>query len=202
VVEEAAVFGENQTMNKQLVNYHLRLRVECTLFAIYKSGSEPTPYWWDEFCEWVGGFFCDFSDWFDRVEDISYRPTVFYLWFSAEHVFLNYFVILYFLAYSLSLWYNYRVPFSFHFLHISLFRFAFVGFVSFRFHFVDFVSFRFVFVHFVDFVSFRFVFVDFVSFRFVSFRFYFVSHFIGTRVCILFFTSEWFFGVPMKCETK
>jgi hypothetical protein len=45
-------------------------------------------------------------------------------------------------------------------------------------HFVDFVSFRFVFV---DFVSFRFVFVDFVSFRFVSFRFYFDSHFIGTR---------------------
>jgi hypothetical protein len=45
---------------------------------------------------------------------------------------------------------------------------AFVGFVSFRFHFVDFVSFR-------------FVLVDFVSFRFVSFRFYFVSHFIGTQ---------------------
>jgi hypothetical protein len=59
-----------------------------------------------------------------------------------------------------------------------LFRFHFVDFVSFRFVFVDFVSFRFVFV---DFVSFRFVFVDFVSFRFVSFRFYFVSHFIGAQ---------------------
>jgi len=25
--------------------YHLRLRVECTFFVIYKAGSEPTPYW-------------------------------------------------------------------------------------------------------------------------------------------------------------
>jgi hypothetical protein len=24
----------------------LRLRVECTLFVIYKAGREPTPYWW------------------------------------------------------------------------------------------------------------------------------------------------------------
>ena len=26
--------------------YQLRLRVECTLFVIYKAGREPTPYWW------------------------------------------------------------------------------------------------------------------------------------------------------------
>jgi len=26
--------------------YHLRLRVECTLFVIYKAGREPTPYWY------------------------------------------------------------------------------------------------------------------------------------------------------------
>jgi hypothetical protein len=26
--------------------YHLRLRVECTLFVICKAGREPTPYWW------------------------------------------------------------------------------------------------------------------------------------------------------------
>ena len=25
--------------------YHLRLRVECTFFVIYKAGREPTPYW-------------------------------------------------------------------------------------------------------------------------------------------------------------
>ena len=25
--------------------YHLRLRVECTLFVIYKAGREPMPYW-------------------------------------------------------------------------------------------------------------------------------------------------------------
>jgi hypothetical protein len=25
--------------------YHLWLRVECTLFVIYKAGREPTPYW-------------------------------------------------------------------------------------------------------------------------------------------------------------
>jgi hypothetical protein len=25
--------------------YHLRLRVECTLFVIYKAGRELTPYW-------------------------------------------------------------------------------------------------------------------------------------------------------------
>jgi hypothetical protein len=57
-------------------------------------------------------------------------------------------------------------PFSFHFLLISLFRFVLVDFVL-----LSLVSF-----HFVDFVSFRFVFVDFVLFRF-----YFVSHFIGTQ---------------------
>jgi hypothetical protein len=25
--------------------YHMRLRVECTLFVINKAGLEPTPYW-------------------------------------------------------------------------------------------------------------------------------------------------------------
>ena len=25
--------------------YHLRLRVECTFFVIYKAGHERTPYW-------------------------------------------------------------------------------------------------------------------------------------------------------------
>jgi hypothetical protein len=25
--------------------YHLRLRVVCTLFVIYKAGREPTPHW-------------------------------------------------------------------------------------------------------------------------------------------------------------
>jgi hypothetical protein len=25
--------------------YHLRLRVECILYVIYKGGSEPMPYW-------------------------------------------------------------------------------------------------------------------------------------------------------------
>ena len=27
-------------------HYHLRLRVECTFFVIYKAGRKPTPYWW------------------------------------------------------------------------------------------------------------------------------------------------------------
>jgi len=40
VVEEA---GEHEQATAQL--YHLRLRVECTLFVIYKAGGEPTPYW-------------------------------------------------------------------------------------------------------------------------------------------------------------
>ena len=45
---------------------------------------------------WVGRLlFCDFSDWFGRAEDISFWPTVYYIWFSAEHVFPNYFIILY-----------------------------------------------------------------------------------------------------------
>ena len=26
--------------------YHMRLRVECTLFVIYNAWREPTPYWW------------------------------------------------------------------------------------------------------------------------------------------------------------
>jgi len=40
VVEEATDHG--QATNKL---YHLRLRVECTLFVIYKAGREHTPYW-------------------------------------------------------------------------------------------------------------------------------------------------------------
>jgi hypothetical protein len=38
---------EPPTMGKQLVNfYHLQLRIQCTLFVIYKAGREPMPYWW------------------------------------------------------------------------------------------------------------------------------------------------------------
>jgi hypothetical protein len=33
---------EPSTMGKQLVNYHLWLRVECTLFVIYKAGRKST----------------------------------------------------------------------------------------------------------------------------------------------------------------
>ena len=37
--------SEPPTMGKQLVScFHLRLRVECTLFVIYKAGGEPTSY--------------------------------------------------------------------------------------------------------------------------------------------------------------
>jgi len=43
VVEEAEVPGENQATGKL---YHLRLRVDCTLFVIYKAGRDPTSYWW------------------------------------------------------------------------------------------------------------------------------------------------------------
>ena len=46
LVEEARGPGENhdhgQASGKM---YHLRLRVEWTIFFIYKAGSEPTPYW-------------------------------------------------------------------------------------------------------------------------------------------------------------
>jgi len=41
VVEEATDHG--QVTGKL---YYLRLRVECTLFVIYKAGREPKPYWW------------------------------------------------------------------------------------------------------------------------------------------------------------
>jgi hypothetical protein len=45
VVEEAGVL-ERTTDHGQATGklYHLRLRVECTLFAIYKAGRESTPY--------------------------------------------------------------------------------------------------------------------------------------------------------------
>jgi hypothetical protein len=38
---------ERTTDHKQATGklYHLRLRVESTLFEIYKAGREPTPYW-------------------------------------------------------------------------------------------------------------------------------------------------------------
>ena len=40
VVEEAGVPGENDRPTGKLHN----LRVECTLFAIYKAGRDPMPY--------------------------------------------------------------------------------------------------------------------------------------------------------------
>jgi hypothetical protein len=45
VVEEAGV-PERTTDHGQVTGklYHLRLRVECTLFVIYKAGREPTQY--------------------------------------------------------------------------------------------------------------------------------------------------------------
>ena len=94
-------------------------------------------------------------------------------------------IIIFFLFLYFVLTFIFFLPLSFDFLRISLFRFVLVDFVllslvsfSFRwFRFVSLISFRFVFV---DFVSFRFVSFSLISFRFVSFRFYFVSHFIGT----------------------
>ena len=46
VVEEAGV-PERTTDHGQATGklYHLWLRVECTLFVIYKAGRESTPYW-------------------------------------------------------------------------------------------------------------------------------------------------------------
>jgi hypothetical protein len=46
VVEETG-YPERTTDHGQATGklYHLRLRAECTLFAIYKAGREPTPYW-------------------------------------------------------------------------------------------------------------------------------------------------------------
>jgi hypothetical protein len=46
VVEEAGVPGENPDHGQATGKlYHLWLRVECTLFVIYKAGLETTPYW-------------------------------------------------------------------------------------------------------------------------------------------------------------
>ena len=47
VVEEAGVSGERTTNHGQATGklYHLRLRVKCTIFVIYKAGHAPTPYW-------------------------------------------------------------------------------------------------------------------------------------------------------------
>jgi hypothetical protein len=44
VVEEAERTTDHGQATGKL--YHMRLRVECTLFVIYKAGREPTPYWW------------------------------------------------------------------------------------------------------------------------------------------------------------
>jgi hypothetical protein len=42
VVEEAGVPGKNHAQATGKL-YRMRLRVECTLFVIYKAGREPTP---------------------------------------------------------------------------------------------------------------------------------------------------------------
>ena len=48
VVEETLVLGRDPpTMGKQLENfYHLRLRVECTLFCNLQSRARTHAYWW------------------------------------------------------------------------------------------------------------------------------------------------------------
>jgi hypothetical protein len=47
VVAEAGVPAENHDHGQATGKlYHLQLRVEYTLFVIYKVGREPTPYWW------------------------------------------------------------------------------------------------------------------------------------------------------------
>jgi hypothetical protein len=46
VVDEAGVSGENHRHGQATGKlYHLRLRVECTFFVIYKAGLESTSYW-------------------------------------------------------------------------------------------------------------------------------------------------------------
>jgi hypothetical protein len=47
LVMEEAEYPERITDHGQATGklYHLRLRVESTLFVIYKAGREPTPYW-------------------------------------------------------------------------------------------------------------------------------------------------------------
>ena len=45
VVEEAEYSDRTKDHGQAIGKlYHLRLRVECTLFVIYKAGHEPTPY--------------------------------------------------------------------------------------------------------------------------------------------------------------
>jgi len=47
VVEEAGYPVRTTDQGQATGNlYHLRLRVECTIFVNYKAGREPTPYWW------------------------------------------------------------------------------------------------------------------------------------------------------------
>jgi hypothetical protein len=45
VMEEAGIPGETDHGQATGKLYHLRLRVECTLFVIYKAVRELTPYW-------------------------------------------------------------------------------------------------------------------------------------------------------------
>jgi hypothetical protein len=58
-------------------------------------------------CAWLCSFFGDSGDWFRRALTSSYRPIVFYFWFSAELVLPSY---SYFIpADTLSpLWLNYH----------------------------------------------------------------------------------------------
>ena len=57
------VFNERTTHHGQPTgkHYHMRLRVECTLFVICKAGHEPTPYW----LVWI-------------YNSLSHRDTYFY----------------------------------------------------------------------------------------------------------------------------
>jgi hypothetical protein len=45
VVEEAGVTGERTTNHGQATGKLYHLRVECTIFVIYKAGHAPTSYW-------------------------------------------------------------------------------------------------------------------------------------------------------------
>ena len=72
MVEEAPVPGEKTIDHGQATGklYHLWLRVEWTLFVIYKAWRKPTPHWLIWF--WFLVFYATFSN----ISAISWRPVL------------------------------------------------------------------------------------------------------------------------------
>ena len=74
--------------------YHLRLRVECTLFVINKAGREPTPYWW-----YRDMMLCMYSILYITITIFFYESSVFFPELSLN-IYIHSFILMFHVCFT------------------------------------------------------------------------------------------------------